>query len=98
MKGLGSFGAITGFRQALASVDGIDGVSLSLGPTGEFVFRAIHAVGFDVAAAIMKLEGEAAKIEAAPRRWPAGHPRPRALIPAAATTDALGCRRHQISG
>ena len=43
MKGLGSFGAITGFRQSLASVDGIDGVSLSLGPTGEFVFRAIHA-------------------------------------------------------
>ena len=66
VKGLGSFGAITGFRQALASVDGIDGVSLSLGPTGEFVFRAIHAVGFDVSAAIMKLEGEAATIEARP--------------------------------
>ncbi len=66
VKGLGSFGAITGFRQALASVDGIDGVSLSLGPTGEFVFRAIHAVGFDVAAAIMKLEGDAAKIEERP--------------------------------
>jgi len=66
VKGLGSFGAITGFRQALASVDGIDGVSLSLGPTGEFVFRAIHAVGFDVAAAIMQLEGDAAKIEDRP--------------------------------
>jgi hypothetical protein len=66
VKGLGSFGAITGFRQSLASVEGIDGVSLSLGPTGEFVFRAIHAVGFDVAAAIMKLEGEAAKIEERP--------------------------------
>ena len=66
VKGLGSFGAITGFRQALASVDGIDGVSLSLGPTGEFVFRAIHAVGFDVAAAIMKLESDAAKIEERP--------------------------------
>ena len=66
VKGLGSFGAITGFRQSLASVEGIDGVSLSLGPTGEFVFRAIHAVGFDVAAAIMKLEGDAAKIEDRP--------------------------------
>lgn len=66
VKGLGSFGAITGFRQALASVDGIDGVSLSLGPTGEFVFRAIHAVGFDVSAAIMKLEGDAATIEERP--------------------------------
>ncbi len=63
VKGLGSFGAITGFRQALAGVDGIGGVSLSLGPTGEFVFRAIHPSGFDVAAAIAKLEGDAAKIE-----------------------------------
>ena len=63
VKGLGSFGAITGFRQALASVDGVEGVSLSLGPTGEFVFRAIHATGFDVAGAITTLEGDAAKIE-----------------------------------
>lgn len=63
VKGLGSFGAITGFRQALAAVEGVEGVSLSLGPTGEFVFRAIHPTGFDVAAAIAKLEGDAAKIE-----------------------------------
>ncbi|MGI8999512.1 MAG: hypothetical protein ACR2GO_07385 [Candidatus Limnocylindria bacterium] len=63
VKGLGSFGAITGFRQALASVDGIDGVSLSLGTTGEFVFRAIHPIGFDVSAAITRLEGDAATIE-----------------------------------
>jgi hypothetical protein len=63
VKGLGSFGAITGFRQALASVDGVEGVSLSLGPTGEFVFRAIHATGFDVSAAITGLEGDTAKIE-----------------------------------
>ncbi|HEX7197415.1 MAG TPA: hypothetical protein VF364_11355 [Candidatus Limnocylindria bacterium] len=63
VKGLGSFGAITGFRQALAAVDGIEGVSLSLGPTGEFVFRAIHPQGFDVSAAIAKLEGDGAKIE-----------------------------------
>ena len=63
VKGLGSFGAITGFRQALAGVDGIEGVSLSLGPTGEFVFRAIHPSGFDVATAIAKLEGDAAKVE-----------------------------------
>ena len=63
VKGLGSFGAITGFRQALASVDGVEGVSLSLGPTGEFVFRAAHAAGFDVASAITALEGDAAKIE-----------------------------------
>jgi hypothetical protein len=66
VKGLGSFGAITGFRQALASVEGIDGVSLSLGPTGEFVFRAIHPAGFDVAAAITTLEGDAATVEERP--------------------------------
>ena len=66
VKGLGSFGAITGFRQALAGVEGIDGVSLSLGPTGEFVFRAIHPAGFDVSAAIVTLEGEAAQVEQRP--------------------------------
>ena len=66
VKGLGSFGAITGFRQALAGVDGVEGVSLSLGPTGEFVFRAIHPTGFDVGAAIAKLEGDAATIEPQP--------------------------------
>ncbi|MGQ0608757.1 MAG: hypothetical protein ACT4OQ_09895 [Chloroflexota bacterium] len=63
VKGLGSFGAITGFRQSLASVEGIEGVSLSLGPTGEFVFRAIHPTGFDVSAAIAGLEGDAATVE-----------------------------------
>ncbi len=63
VKGLGSFGAITGFRQALASVEGVAGVALSLGQTGEFVFRATHAPGFDVRAAIVSLEGEGATIE-----------------------------------
>ena len=66
VKGLGSFGAITGFRQALAGSDGIEGVSLSLGPTGEFVFRAIHGAGFDVGGAIKALEGETAKVEPQP--------------------------------
>ena len=32
VKGLGSFGAITGFRQALSGVDGIDSVALEPGP------------------------------------------------------------------
>jgi hypothetical protein len=66
VKGLGSFGAITGFRQALSGVEGIDAVALSLGQTGEFVFRASHAAGFDVRDAIAKLEGEGAKIEDRP--------------------------------
>lgn len=63
VKGLGSFGAITGFRQALAGVDGIEGVALSLGQSGEFVFRATHRSGFDPAAAIIALEGDAAKTD-----------------------------------
>ena len=63
VKGLGSFGAITGFRQSLAGVEGIEGVALSLGQTGEFVFRATHAAGFDVRGAIATLEGDGAKIE-----------------------------------
>jgi hypothetical protein len=66
VKGLGSFGAITGFRQALSAVDGIEGVALSLGQTGEFVFRATHAAGFDVRDAIATLEGDAARIEDRP--------------------------------
>ena len=66
VRGLGSFGAITGFRQSLSNVDGIDGVSLSLGQSGEFVFRATHAPGFDVAAAIVSLEGDKAQVESTP--------------------------------
>ncbi len=66
VTGLGSFGAITGFRQALAAADGIETVSLSLGPTGEFVFRAAHAAGFNVASAIAAIEGDAANIEVQP--------------------------------
>lgn len=66
VKGLGSFGAITGFRQALSGVDGVDGVALSLGQTGEFVFKATHATGFDLRAAITKLEGDNAKIDDRP--------------------------------
>ena len=66
VKGLGSFGAITGFRQALSGVEGVDAVALSLGQTGEFVFRASHAAGFDLRDAIAKLEGEGAKIEDRP--------------------------------
>jgi hypothetical protein len=37
-------------------------VNLSLGPTGEFLYRATHAEGFDLAAAIRQLEGEGAEI------------------------------------
>lgn len=63
VKGLGSFGAITSFKQALERVDGVRGVTLSLGPTGEFVYRASHATDFDLESAIRGIEGEAASIE-----------------------------------
>jgi hypothetical protein len=38
-------------------------VTLSLGPTGEFVYRASHAGDYDLAAAIQGLEGPTASIE-----------------------------------
>ncbi|HET7520193.1 MAG TPA: hypothetical protein VFK61_01505 [Candidatus Limnocylindria bacterium] len=63
VKGLGSFGAITSFKQALERVEGVRGVTLSLGPTGEFVYRASHAGDFDLVAAIQALEGPTATID-----------------------------------
>jgi hypothetical protein len=63
VKGLGSFGAITSFKQALERVDGIRGVTLSLGPTGDFVYRASHAGDFDLVSAIRSIEGPNAGIE-----------------------------------
>lgn len=63
VKGLGSFGAITSFKQALERIEGIRGVTLSLGPTGEFVYRASHAAQFDVAGAIRSIEGPSATID-----------------------------------
>lgn len=63
VTGLGSFGAITSFRQSLADVDGVEGVALSLGQSGEFIFRATHRAGFDVRDAITSLEGDAATVQ-----------------------------------
>jgi hypothetical protein len=63
VKGLGSFGAITSFKQSLERVEGVRGVTLSLGPTGEFVYRASHAGDFDIKAAITSIEGPTASIE-----------------------------------
>ncbi len=63
VKGLGSFGAITSFKQALERVDGVRGVTLSLGPTGDFVYRASHAADFDILGAIHSIEGPNAGIE-----------------------------------
>jgi hypothetical protein len=63
VKGLGSFGAITSFKQALERVEGVRGVTLSLGPTGEFVYRASHAGSFDLVGAIHGIEGPTATIE-----------------------------------
>ena len=63
VKGLGSFGAITSFKQSLEKAEGIRSVTLSLGPTGEFVYRAAHEAGFDLEGAISALESGAAEID-----------------------------------
>jgi hypothetical protein len=63
VQGLGSFGAITSFKQALERVDGVHGISLALGPTGEFVYRASHDAGFDLVAAIEQIEQGGAQID-----------------------------------
>lgn len=63
VKGLGSFGAITSFKQSLEKSGGIRAVSLSLGPTGEFVYRATHDPSFDIEAAIRSVESGASNIE-----------------------------------
>jgi hypothetical protein len=66
VKGLGSFGAITSFKQALERVEGVRGISLSLGPTGEFVYRATHDPAFDLAVAIETIEHGSAQVERLP--------------------------------
>jgi hypothetical protein len=63
VTGLGSFGAITSFKQALERADGIRNVSLGLAPAGEeFVYRATHAPGLDLPATIRAIEGEGTEI------------------------------------
>jgi hypothetical protein len=63
VTGLGSFGAITSFKQALERADGVRTVSLGLAPAGEeFVYRATHAPGLDLSAAIRAIEGEGTEI------------------------------------
>jgi hypothetical protein len=56
VKGLGSFGAITSFKQRLERLATVRSVTLSLGPTGEFVYRATHPRQIDLAGAITTLE------------------------------------------
>jgi hypothetical protein len=66
VKGLTSFGSITAFKQSLEAVDGVNSVTLSLGPTGEFVYRALHSEGFDLQGAIAAMERGAAAVERQP--------------------------------
>ena len=56
VRGLGSFGAITSFKQALQRLDGISNVALGIGSTGEFIFSIDHGVGFDMLAAVRSIE------------------------------------------
>jgi len=56
VTGLTSFGAITSFKQSLERVAGVRRVSMGLGTSGEFIFTAVHGVGFDVTQAIQSFE------------------------------------------
>lgn len=59
VKGLGSFGAITTFKQSIERLAGVRSVALSLGPTGEFVYRATHDPAYDLSEALRALEPSA---------------------------------------
>lgn len=59
VRGLGSFGAITTFKQSLEQVDGVESVKLALGPGGEFVYSAQHLPGVDMIAAVRSVEADA---------------------------------------
>jgi hypothetical protein len=59
VTGLGSFGAITSFKQSLERAEGIRRVTLGLGTSGEFVFTATHAPSFDPTTAIRSFENAA---------------------------------------
>jgi hypothetical protein len=59
VRGLGSFGAITSFKQALERAPGVSGLTLALGPGGEFVYNATHAPSTDMAAAVRSVEPDA---------------------------------------
>lgn len=63
VHGLGSFGAITSFKQSLEKVEGVRSVTLGLGPSGEFIYTATHSPAFDLTAAIRAIEGEGVEIE-----------------------------------
>lgn len=63
VHGLGSFGAITSFKQSLEKVEGVRSVTLGLGPSGEFIYTATHSPAFDLTAAIRAIEGEGVQIE-----------------------------------
>jgi hypothetical protein len=58
-QGLASFGAVTALKQALARLDGVASVTLSLGPTGEFMYRIVHSPSFDVEAALRSAQPDA---------------------------------------
>ena len=47
--GLGSFGAVTSFKSALEKADGVTGVRLSLGSSGEFMYTVTHRSDVDLA-------------------------------------------------
>jgi hypothetical protein len=60
--GLVSVASIAGFKRHLSRVPGVDGVGVSSGPDGEFVFAVTRGADLDLQAAITNLPGFAARV------------------------------------
>jgi hypothetical protein len=60
--GLVSVASIAGFKRHLSRVPGVDGVGVSSGPDGEFVFAVTRGTDLDLQAAITTLPGFAARV------------------------------------
>jgi len=58
--GLGSFGAVTSFKNALEKTVGVSAVRLSLGTSGEFVYSVTHDPGLDLEPAVTAAQPAAA--------------------------------------
>ena len=60
--GLVSVASIAGFKRALARTPGARSVTVTSGPTGDFVFTVVHDIDTDLPAAVAALDGFAAMV------------------------------------
>ena len=65
VSGLVSVASIAGFKRGLSRLPGVQSVSVSSGPDGEFVFAAVCAAGLDLAGAITTMQGFSARVTSA---------------------------------